>query len=362
MPRSALKRSKRVVVKVGTGVVTRADGGLALGRLGGLVEQLHELQRTGTEVLLVSSGAVGLGARRLGFPGRPEGVVDRQACAAAGQGALMAFYDGLFQRLGAACAQVLITEEDFHFRQRFNNLTATLEQLLKLGAVPVLNENDTLSTAELALADGGKKGGVFGDNDRLSALVATYLQADALVLLSDIDAVYDRPPTTPGATAIATWQEATTFEEGAASRLGRGGMGSKIQAARLAAQGGVTAVITSGDTPGVLRRVLTGEPIGTVFPPQPGLPRRKAWLAFATAPSATVHVNAGARDALVERGASLLAVGVERTEGDFAPGSVVRVVFDGDDIARGLARHGAHELAAHDRGQLVIHRDDLVLL
>lgn len=360
--RTALASAHRIVVKVGTGVVARPDGGLALGRMGALVEQLHDLRQSGHEVLLVSSGAVGLGARRLGLAGRPEGVVQRQACAAAGQGALMSFYDGLFRRLGGACAQVLLTEEDFHFRQRFNNLTATLEQLLALGAVPVLNENDTLSTAELALSTGPRKGGVFGDNDRLSALVATYLGADLLVLLSDVDAVYTHPPGHPEAQPIPTWSAATTFEEGAGSALGRGGMGSKIRAAQLAARGGVPALISSGDTPRILSRVLSGEPIGTLFPATEGMPRRKAWLAFGTAPRGAVHINAGAATALLERGASLLAVGVVRTEGDFAAGELVRILdAAGTELARGTASRGAAELDRDPRRPLV-HRDHLVIL
>lgn len=357
---------RRVVVKVGTGIVARPDGGLALGRLGSLVEQLTALRNAGVEVVLVSSGAVGLGARRLGFRGRPDSVVDRQACAAAGQGALMAFYDGLFQRLDVRCAQVLLTESDFHFRARFNNLTSTLERLLKLGAVPVLNENDALSTAELAVAPGAERGGVFGDNDRLSALVASYMAADLLVLLTNVDGVYSRPPGEPGARRIALWDEATTFEEGAASTLGRGGMGSKIDAALLAARRGVRVVIESGDTPDVLRRIVDHEPIGTTFaaPTRP-LSRRKAWLAFATAPSGMLIVNAGARDALVERGASLLEVGVVSASGELSEGAVVRVVHEGVEVARGmLARWppgGASPSDPTGRRPL-IHRDDLVLL
>jgi len=350
-----------MVVKVGTGVVTHADGGLALGRLGSLVEQLHALREQGVEILLVSSGAVGLGARRLGFSTRPDGVVDRQACAAAGQGALMAFYDGLFQRLGACCAQVLLTESDFHFRARFNNLTSTLERLLKLGSIPILNENDALSTAELAVSQAPERGGVFGDNDRLSALVASYLSADLLVLLTDVDGVYTRPPDQPGARRIAEWDPHTTFEEGEGSRLGRGGMGSKIAAARLASQRGVRVVIESGDTPDVLQRIVAHAPIGTAFPPTSDpLTRRKAWLAFATAPSGMLRVNAGARTALVERGASLLSVGVIDSSGVLAEGTVVRVVHEDEEIARGVLAHWPVPTSPGRRP--LIHRDDLVLV
>lgn len=361
MTESTVCRVRRVVVKVGTGVVARPDGGLALGRMGALVEQIYALQSAGLDVLLVSSGAVGLGARQLGFARRPEGVVDRQACAAAGQGALMAFYEGLFRRLGTRCAQVLLTESDFHFRARFNNLTATLERLLKLGAVPILNENDALSTAELALAHGPERGGVFGDNDRLSALVASYLSADLLVLLTNVDGVYTRPPSEPGARRIEVWSDDAEFVEGAASSLGRGGMGSKIDAARLAARRGVRTVIASGDAPDVLPRLVDGARLGTAFvATSDPLSRRKAWLAFATAPSGSLHVNAGARTALLTRGASLLAVGVESVEGVVAAGSVVRVLHNGTELARGVLSR-TPEAAASDRRPL-IHRDDLVLV
>jgi len=350
---------RRVVVKVGTGVVARADGGLALGRLGALVEQIFALRQAGVEVLLVSSGAVGLGARRLGFKQRPEGVVDRQACAAAGQGALVAFYDGLFRRLGAHCAQVLLTESDFHFRARFNNLTATLERLLKLGAVPILNENDALSTAELAMTLGPERGGVFGDNDRLGALVASYLSADLLVLLTNVDAVYTRPPTDPSARRIAVWDDRSEFVEGEVSRLGRGGMGSKIDAARLAARRGVRTVIANGDAPDVLTRVVASADLGTTFPATADpLSRRKAWLAFATAPSGTLHVNDGAREALVQRGASLLAVGITQASGGLAEGAVVRVMHNHVEIARGVLARSP----THPGRRPVIHRDDLVLV
>ncbi len=360
--RAALAATRRVVVKVGTGVVARPDGGMALGRVGALVEQLHALRLRGLDVLLVSSGAVGLGARRLGFDRRPDSVVDRQACAAAGQGALVAFYDGLFVRLGSQCAQILLTEEDFHFRQRFNNLTATLERLLELGAIPILNENDTLSTAELAL----EKGAVFGDNDRLSALVAAYLGADALVLLSDVDGVYTRPPAEPGAARVPVFSADTRIVEGLGSAMGRGGMGSKIAAARLAARSGVHAVITSGDLPDAVLRVLAGDDIGTLFPAETALPRRKAWLAFGTAPAGSVSVNAGARQALVERGASLLAVGVVAVSGAFVAGDVVRVVHEGEELARGLAARSAAELRAEldqpqSKARPFVHRDDLVI-
>lgn len=362
--RAALAQARRVVVKVGTNVVAQADGRLALGRMGALVEQLDALRRQGREVILVSSGAVGLGAERLGFDRPPRSVVDRQACAAAGQGALMAFYDSLFGRLGTRCAQVLLTEEDFRVRHRHVHLAATLQRLLALGAVPVINENDTVSTAELALTGPA----VFGDNDRLAALVASGLDADLLVLLTDVDAVFDRPPAEEGAQRIGVWtgQEITL---GAVSSRGRGGMGAKITAARLGATSGVPVVIAAGRSPEVLARVVAGDDVGTLFPATPGLTGKQRWLAFATRPEGRLIVNAGARQALVGGKASLLAPGVVGVEGQFAAGAVVSIVDgDGLEVARGLVERSASEIEAalglpgEGKGKALVHRDHVVVL
>ena len=269
--------------------------------------------------------------------------MDRQACAAVGQGALMAFYDGLFDRLGLRCAQVLLTEEDFHFRQRFNNLTATLERLLELGAVPVLNENDTLSTAELALA----KGAVFGDNDRLSALVATYLRADALVLLSDVDGVYTPAPGGPGSGADPHVDDATTFEE-APARPWAGAAWARRSRRPSSRPERAWPPSSPGAGQGRPRRGAGRRGRGHLLPAHLRAARRKAWLAFGTAPSGAVRVNGGARDALVERGASLLAVGVVAVEGDFAADEVIRVFHGDHEIARGVVTLDASAL----RGRL----------
>lgn len=360
--RAALRSAGRVVVKVGTAVVTRPDGSLALGRLGHLVEQLHQLRVDGREVILVSSGAVGLGAERLGFAGRPEGVVDRQACAAAGQGALIALYDALFRRLGRVAAQVLLTEEDFLHRARYLNVHATLDRLLELGAVPIVNENDTVSTAELALGNHA----VFGDNDRLSALVAAGTDADLLVMLSDVDGVYDAPPGDAGAARIGVWEEGTAVRIGALSNGGRGGMASKIAAARMASRVGCHAVVASGRDPEALLRVLRGDDVGTLFPARGTVSHRRRWLAYATAPSGRLVVNEGARAALVERNASLLPVGVVSVEGSFDAGAVVAVVTEaGQTIARGrCARSAAQAREAVGRAaeKPLVHRDQLVIV
>jgi glutamate 5-kinase len=356
---------RRVVVKVGTAVVTRPGRGLALGRIGALVEQLAAQRREGREILLVSSGAVGLGAARLGFTARPSDDVDRQACAAAGQGALIALYDTLLRQEGQVCAQVLLTEDDFLHRARYLNLHATLDRLLALKAIPVINENDTVSTAEIAL----HQDAVFGDNDRLSALVAAGVHADLLVLLTDVPGLYTDHPSRPGAERIATFGDAP-FTLGEGSAGGRGGMGAKIAAARVANSAGVQVVVASGGEPDVLARVLAGEPIGTWFPAgTQALSSRRRWLAFATAPEGRVLVNAGAAEALVTRGASLLPTGVTGIEGRFDEGGVVEIVGpDGRALGRGLAAFeagAARRLVGEPAGSKqrpLVHRNDLVLI
>lgn len=360
--RSALASAQRVVVKLGTGVVARGDGRMALGRMGSIVEQVEAAWAAGRRVVLVSSGAVGLGAERLGMDRRPTGIVDRQACAAAGQGALMALYDALFGRLGRRVAQVLLTEGDFHERARHVHLAATLERLLELGVVPIVNENDTVSTAEIAL-HGAR---VFGDNDRLSALVAAGLGADLLVLLSDVDGVHTGPPGEPGSERVPVWSEGRSVRLGEGSALGRGGMGAKIASAERASAAGVHAVIAAGQAPDVLGAVLRGEDVGTWFPARGGWNRRKSWLALASAPAGRVVVDAGAREAVVGKQASLLRPGVVSVEGTFRAGDVVSLVGpDDQEFARGRVEVDAEALRGPPgagRGKAIVHRDHVVVL
>lgn len=344
----------RIVVKVGTGVVSLEDGRLALGRIGSLVEQIVALMEQGHQLVLVSSGAVGLGAARLGI-GRRD-VVDRQAAAAVGQGSLLGLYDALVRRHGGIVAQVLLTEADFHHRTHYLNLAAALERLLELGALPIVNENDVVSTVELAL-----DGQVFGDNDRLAALLASNLGADLLLLLSDVDGVYTAPPGEPGAERIRTFGADAQVNIGAGSALGRGGMASKIAAARLAAQAGVKTVIASGCTPDTLLQVVADQDVGTTFVAEPGMNRRRQWIAFATVPKGTLEVNEGARAAVVERNASLLAPGLVSVQGHFASGDVVRLTSGGVEFARGILRCSSDELGERERG-VVVHRDDIAIL
>ncbi len=267
--RLGLSQARRIVLKLGTQVVLDAEGRPALSRLYGLMESVAALRRQGAQPLLVSSGAVGLGARQLGI--QPEGLSQKQACAAAGQGQLMSIYQEGFARMGLCAAQVLLTEDDFADPIRHANLRRTLETLLELGAIPVLNENDTVSTLELERPDPGHTP-IFSDNDHLSALVATHLEADLLILLSDVTALHTanpgiHPEATP-LTEVPFGAELLANLDGSSDR-GRGGMVSKVEAARVAARAGVPVVLASGLVVNVLDRILAGEPIGTLFPTAP---------------------------------------------------------------------------------------------
>ncbi|MCE1203074.1 MAG: glutamate 5-kinase [Holophagaceae bacterium] len=265
LQRSGLTHARRIVLKLGTQVVLDAEGRPALSRLYGLMETVAELRRRGAQPLLVSSGAVGLGARQLGI--KPESLSQKQACAAAGQGQLMSIYQEGFARMGLCAAQVLLTEDDFADPVRHANLRRTLETLLDLGAIPVLNENDTVSTLELERPDPGHTP-IFSDNDHLSALVATHLEADLLILLSDVTALHTaNPGLDPGATPLTEVPFGADLQanlEGSSDR-GRGGMVSKVEAARAAARSGVPVVLASGLAHLILARILSGESVGTLF-------------------------------------------------------------------------------------------------
>ncbi len=264
--RASLGAAKRIVIKLGTQVVLDDEGRPALSRLYGLMETVASLRRRGAQPVLVSSGAIGLGARQLGIH-KPKELPQKQACAAAGQGQLMSIYQEGFARMGLCAAQVLLTEDDFADPLRHANLRRTLDTLLELGAIPILNENDTVSTLELERPSPGRRP-IFSDNDHLSALVAMHLEADLLVLLSDVSALHTR---NPGLHADAEPLAEVPFGtdpqarlEGASGR-GRGGMVSKVEAARAAARAGVPVVLASGLAIGILDQILAGDPVGTLF-------------------------------------------------------------------------------------------------
>jgi len=366
----------RIVIKLGTRVLTHDDGRLALARLFRVVEAAAALRRQGKEVLLVSSGAVGLGVEALGLESTPSDIVERQACAAVGQTRLMDLYQQGFSRLGLVCGQVLLTQSDFADRDHYINLRSTLNALLRHGVVPIINENDAVSTEELDMLEGGTRP-IFGDNDKLSALVAVKLDADLLVLLTDVDGVFDKNPRKYSNAKLLSRiddnQDADIQTSGTGSTVSRGGMLSKIEAAWIAARSGCHAIIASGRSPTALSEVLAGHQIGTLFPAaQHGLTSRRRWIAFATAPRGELHLDAGAVHALRDRGASLLAIGVNRVEGSFEGGEVVELVGpDGKSIGRGmthcnsdLARAWVEEGAAPAgtrNHHALVHRSNLVL-
>jgi glutamate 5-kinase len=267
--RGRVAQARRIVIKVGTNVVMRDDGRLALSQLYGIAESVARLRQQGRDVLMVSSGAVGLGMERIGMPTRPTELSQIQACAAIGQSRLMAIYDDAFDKLGCRTAQVLLTEDDFRDPQRYSNLRSTLASLLALSVIPVINENDTVSTAELDHpADSAERERVFGDNDKLSALVMTHIEADLLLLLSDVDGLYTTDPSSNGAELIpqvmSISDEVRSFAQGKNVR-GRGGMATKLEAARIATEANGMAVIANGRRPNVIERVCAGENVGTLF-------------------------------------------------------------------------------------------------
>ncbi len=344
--RARVAAARRVVVKVGTNVVMADDGTLALGRLYGLIEAVAGERRHGREMVVVSSGAVGLGAQRLDLAGRPKTLALKQACAAIGQGRLMSIWSEAFEKVGVIAAQVLLTEDDFSSRSRYLALRATLEELLSLGVVPVLNENDTVGTTELEASAGH----VFGDNDKLSALVASKIGADLLVILSDVDGLHTaNPARNRSARRIPVVAEVNSevraLAEGAGAR-GRGGMATKLEAAAIATASGALAVVASGRRSGILEEILAGSDAGTLFLPKSTLSGKRRWIAWAALPSGAIHVNDGARAALVSGKASLLPAGVVHIDGEFEKGDVVRILgSDGAEFARGQVNYGRDEAA-----------------
>jgi glutamate 5-kinase len=371
--RRALPKVKRLVVKVGSGLISAPGRGLLPDRIGALADELAALAKDGREVVVVSSGAIASGMARLGLTQRPRSIPEKQAAAAVGQSALMWHYEQAFARHGIRVAQVLLTQEDISARPRYLNARNTLQVLLRFRVVPVVNENDTVAVEEIKV----------GDNDNLAALVAHLVDADLLVILTDVDGLYTGDPRVdPEARRLETVDAVTEEIErlvwDADGQVSVGGMSTKLEAARKVTSSGIPMVIASGRVPGTLRRVLRGEPLGTYFVPRGDrLAGRKRWIAFAVPPQGRLTVDAGARSALVERGKSLLPSGVVEVEGEFHAGEVVSLsAADGKEFARGLTNYDAAELRkiqgtktkdleerlGYKSFDEVIHRDNLVLL
>jgi glutamate 5-kinase len=382
-----VRSARRVVVKLGTNVVNGSGGEISIERVRPLVGSIARLKSAGRQFVLVSSGAVGLGAGRLGLHrSRLADLVTRQACAAVGQSLLMHAYEQLFREHDVRIAQVLLTQDDFTDWRRYRNLRRTMERLLKLGVLPVVNENDTVSTAELKYLTGGAER-VFGDNDALAALVMSKLDSDALVLLTSVDGLFRRgaqdareqPVYTQGAAVIPLVEEITPELKslaGGPAAGGRGGMRTKLEAAEIAMRAGGVALIANGTQPDILERLFAGEPLGTTFMPATRMAGKRRWIAYAGIVRGRLIVNDGARDALLSGKASLLSSGLVSVEGQFEAQDVVAVTdTEGREFARGLvncASAQARAMIEHDadapqsagalHGRVLLTRDNIVLL
>ena len=360
----------RIVVKIGSSSLTYKTGKLNIGQIEALVRQLADLHNQGLDVLLVSSGAVGAGMGKLGFAQKPRTMPEKQAAAAVGQGLLLHMYEKLFAEYGLIVGQVLLTREDFADRKRFLNARNTLQTMLKMHIIPVVNENDTVAVDEIKL----------GDNDQLAAMLGALVDADMLLLLSDIDGLYDDAPGTKGAKIIRDIHQISEEVEekagGVGSVLGSGGMAAKVQAARIAMHSGLITIIARAAEDNIIRRLVTGEPLGTIFWPSIKLVNRKRWIAFSTIVCGQINIDAGAERALKEKGKSLLPSGVVGVEGSFEMGNTVSVFGPGGkEIARGIVNYAADEVKAimgkqtgeiekilgHKDYDEIIHRDNLAL-
>src|SRR5215472_5805462 len=361
--------AKRVIIKVGTSTVTGSEGQLFLERIEPIVRSIAALH-TSRQIVLVSSGAVGLGRGWLGLhPSRLKDMVTKQACAAVGQSLLMETYKRLFSAFDVKIAQVLLTEEDFSNWQRYSNLRRTMEKLIGFGVVPIVNENDVVSTAELETVGDNQRSVAFSDNDRLAALVMSGLEADALVLLTNVDGLLtaDTLKSKRGPahrrTAIPLISKITPELRALArgpSESGRGGMITKLEAAEIAMNCGGVAVIANGNRPDTLPRIFDGEPEGTVFLPSSRMRGKRRWLAYAAGVRGRIVVDAGAQRAITRGKASLLSSGLVRVEKAFSPLDVVSIAnLDGDEFARGIA-NCASDAAASTR--VLVTRDNIVLL
>lgn len=367
-----LANCRRIVVKVGSSSLTHSTGKLNFSRMEGLVRQLADLQHQGKELVLVSSGAIGAGMGKLGLKSRPKTIPEKQALAAVGQGILLHMYEKMFAEYGQTVAQVLLTREDVSDRRRFLNARNALMTLLGYGAMPIINENDTVAVDEIK----------FGENDTLSALVASLVDADLLILLTDIDGLYTaNPKQDPAAQLIAQVEEITPEIEklagGTGSALGSGGMATKLSAGKIAVNSGVGMIIADSSRPNILLEALSGEPVGTFFTPKEyRLQCRKRWIAFGIPVQGRIFVDEGAKRAIVSKGKSLLSSGITGVEGNYDLGNVVSIVnSQGEEFARGIVNYSSRDIELIKGTQSkdiekilgykdydeVIHRDNLVL-
>ncbi|GBF80223.1 glutamate 5-kinase [Aphanothece sacrum] len=369
-----MNSQQTIVIKIGTSSLTQAETGqLALSTIAALVETLTQLRQCGHRVVLVSSGAVGVGCGRLNLKERPKKIALKQAIAAVGQGRLIRVYDDLFSTLGQPIAQVLLTRRELIERTCYVNVYNTFDALLELGVIPIVNENDTVAIEELK----------FGDNDTLSALVASLIKADWLFILTDVDRLYSADPRfVPDAKPIilvnkAEFAQLQVQAGDKGSQWGTGGMMTKLAAARIATSAGVRTVITHGKYPHNLFKILQGENIGTQFEPQPKSDNaRKRWIAYGLLPTGKLYLDSGAVRAICQGGKSLLAAGITKIEGQFEATEAVQLCDgNGKEIARGIVNYNREEidkikghrsdeiaqLLGYEGVETVIHRDNLVV-
>ena len=372
--REALKKAKRIVIKVGTSTITYANGKRNFSQIDRLAREISDLQNQGKEMILVTSGAVAVGVDRMGLPGKPKTIPGKQAAAAVGQGVLMHTYEKFFADYGQIVAQVLITKTEAIDRHRYTNTRNTFMELMRQRVIPIVNENDVVALDELKI----------GDNDNMSALVAGIVDADLVIILSDVDGLYTaNPQTHPDAVIVPEVAEITPEIEasagGVGSARGTGGMATKIQAAKAATSSGIHLVIASGTEKNAITRVLQGEELGTLFVSRENrLQFRKRWLAFGAKTAGSIVVDDGCAKAIRKAGGcSILPAGVFAVQGEFLPGSTVSVIDkDAHELARGLVHYSSAELEqikgcnsgeianilGHKNFDEVIHRDDLVIL
>ncbi|HKK19380.1 MAG TPA: glutamate 5-kinase [Opitutales bacterium] len=348
-------QARRVVIKLGTGVLTSGIGELDAQRIEILCKQVNMLREHGIEVILVSSGAVGLGMGKLGLKKRPKDMANLQACAAVGQSILINTWQKGFDPHGITVAQILLTREDLRAKHRHNAVFNTVERLLAHGTVPIVNENDTVSAVEIK----------FGDNDTLSALVASVINADLLFILSNIPGLIDLRGTGKVVERIEEiTPEIEAMAQGTKTETSVGGMISKLSAAKIAHRAGCGVIIGSGKEEKLFQQFLKGEPVGTYFVPsrQP-VKSYKRWIAIQDHTCGSLHIDAGAAEAIVENGKSLLAAGIIKAEGDFVAGDVVQICDPaGRPIAQGIINTDAVQIGGYADPAPVIHRDNLVLL
>lgn len=372
--REALQKAKRIVIKVGTSTITYANGKRNFSQIDRLAREISDLQNQGKEMILVTSGAVAVGVDRMGLPGKPKTIPGKQAAAAVGQGVLMHTYEKFFADYGQIVAQVLITKTEAIDRHRYTNTRNTFMELMRQRVIPIVNENDVVALDELKI----------GDNDNMSALVAGIVDADLVIILSDVDGLYTaNPQTHPDAVIVSEVAEITPEIEasagGVGSARGTGGMATKIQAAKAATSSGIHLVIASGTEKNAITRVLQGEELGTLFVSRENrLQFRKRWLAFGAKIAGSIVVDDGCAKAIRKAGGcSILPAGVFAVQGEFLPGSTVSVIDkDAHELARGLVHYSSAELEqikgcnsgeianilGHKNFDEVIHRDDLVIL